>query len=102
MQLTYATQQQLNHIPWPGQNKLLLEKHLHIISLDVPYPANYGGVFDLFCKLPVLQAAGVKIHLHCFDNGRGQQPELNKYCEEVFYYQRNTGQIGRASCRERV
>ena len=31
---------------------------------------------------------GVKIHLHCFEYGRGEQSELNKYCEEVHYYQR--------------
>ncbi|MDQ2720023.1 MAG: glycosyltransferase [Bacteroidota bacterium] len=31
---------------------------------------------------------GVKIHLHCFEYGRGKQPELDKYCEEVFYYGR--------------
>lgn len=30
----------------------------------------------------------IKIHLHCFEYGRGEQPELNKYCEEVHYYQR--------------
>lgn len=71
-----------------------MEKHLHIISLDVPYPPNYGGVYDLFYKLPALEAQGIKIHLHCFDNGRGEQPELNKYCEEVHYYQRNTGHKG--------
>lgn len=71
-----------------------MDKHLHIISLDVPYPANYGGVYDLFYKLPALQEQGVKIHLHCFDNGRGKQPELDKYCEEVYYYQRNTGHKG--------
>jgi hypothetical protein len=71
-----------------------LDKHLHIISLDVPWPVNYGGVYDLFYKLPALQAQGVKIHLHCFDNGRGEQPELSKYCEEVHYYKRNTGHKG--------
>lgn len=71
-----------------------MDKHLHIISLDVPYPANYGGVYDLFYKLPALQAQGVKIHLHCFTNGRSEQNELNKYCEEVFYYKRNTGHKG--------
>jgi len=71
-----------------------LDKHLHIISLDVPYPANYGGVYDLFYKLPALQKQGVKIHLHCFNNGRSEQPELNKYCEEVYYYERNIGHKG--------
>lgn len=31
---------------------------------------------------------GIRIHLHCFEYGRGEQPELKKYCEEVFYYRR--------------
>lgn len=65
-----------------------LEKHLHIVCLNVPYPVDYGGVFDLFYKLPSLQQQGVKIHLHCFEYGRGEQPELNKYCETVHYYPR--------------
>jgi hypothetical protein len=65
-----------------------LEKHLHIICFTVPYPVDYGGVFDLFYKLPALQAAGVLIHLHCYDYGRGRQPELYKYCHQVKYYER--------------
>ena len=68
-----------------------LEKHLHIITLNVPYPVDYGGVFDLFYKLPALQQQGVQIHLHCFDYGRGQQDELNKYCASVQYYERLSG-----------
>lgn len=67
----------------------MMEKHLHIIALNVPYPVDYGGVYDLFYKLPALQNEGVKIHLHCFYKDRGEQPELNKYCKEVFYYKRN-------------
>ncbi len=65
-----------------------MEKHLHIVSLTVPYPVDFGGVFDLFYKLPALQAQGVHIHLHCFDYGRGKQPELYKYCTSVHYYPR--------------
>ncbi|HWB27107.1 MAG TPA: glycosyltransferase [Chitinophagaceae bacterium] len=68
-----------------------MEKHLHIISLTVPYPVNYGGVYDLFYKLPALQEQGVKIHLHCFDYGRGRQQALEQFCESVQYYTRNTG-----------
>ncbi len=64
---------------------------MHIISLTVPYPVDYGGVYDLFYKLPALQALGVQINLHCFDYGRGRQQELDKYCASVHYYQRNTG-----------
>lgn len=70
------------------------DKHLHIVCLDVPYPMDYGGMFDLYCKLPALKQAGVKIHLHCFEYGRGQQPALNKHCEEVYYYHRRTGLKG--------
>jgi hypothetical protein len=67
------------------------EKNLHIICLNVPYPADYGGMYDLFYKLPALQKEGVKIHLHCFEYGRGEQKELNKYCAAVHYYKRETG-----------
>jgi hypothetical protein len=70
------------------------EKILHIISHDVPWPADYGGVVDLFYKLKALYDEGVKIKLHCFDYGRGSQPELNKYCTEVHYYKRRLGWSG--------
>lgn len=66
-------------------------RHLHIICLDVPYPVDYGGVFDLFYKIKTLHELGIKIHLHCFEYGRGEQPELNKYCVEVNYYSRKKG-----------
>jgi hypothetical protein len=68
-----------------------LNKVLHIVSFNVPFPANYGGAVDVFYKLEALHAVGVKIHLHCFDYGRGHQEELNKYCESVHYYTRETG-----------
>ncbi len=68
-----------------------MEKNLHIISLNVPYPVDYGGVYDLFYKLPALQSQEVKIYLHCFEYGRGEQAELKKYCKEVYYYKRNKG-----------
>ena len=63
-----------------------MDKHLHIITLDVPWPADYGGVVDLFYKIVSLHRAGIKIHLHCFTAGRLPQDELDKYCESVNYY----------------
>ena len=63
-------------------------KTLHIICHDVPWPADYGGVVDLFYKIKALHEEGIKIKLHCFEYGRGQQVELSKYCEEVNYYKR--------------
>lgn len=66
----------------------MTDKHLHIVCLDVPYPVDYGGVFDLFYKLESLYEAGINIHLHCFEYGRGTQKELDKYCASVNYYER--------------
>ena len=62
--------------------------HLHIVTHDVPWPVDYGGVFDLFYKLKALHQLGVNIHLHCFTQGRAPQEELNKYCTSVNYYSR--------------
>ncbi|HXB95391.1 MAG TPA: glycosyltransferase [Puia sp.] len=71
-----------------------MSDHLHIVCLDVPYPVDYGGVFDLFHKIRLLSRAGVKIHLHCFEYGRGPQPVLEDYCVEVHYYARHQGHKG--------
>lgn len=65
--------------------------HLHIISFDIPYPANYGGVIDVFYKIKALKAAGIKTHLHCFEYHRKPAPELDQLCETVHYYPRKTG-----------
>lgn len=70
------------------------DKHLHIVCLDVPFPPDYGGVVDLFYKIKTLHELGVKIHLHCFEYGRGRQEELNQYCQEVHYYPRFQGHRG--------
>ncbi len=65
------------------------DKHLHIVSFDVPWPANYGGVIDVFYKLKALANKGIKIHLHAFEYGREQAAELEQYCESVHYYKRD-------------
>lgn len=64
------------------------DKTIHILTHDVPWPADFGGVMDLFYKIKSLQQAGVKIKLHCFVNKRNPQLELEKYCESVSYYDR--------------
>jgi hypothetical protein len=65
--------------------------HLHIITFDIPYPADYGGVIDIYYKIKALHEMNVKIHLHCFEYGRKQVSILNQFCETVNYYKRNTG-----------
>jgi hypothetical protein len=64
--------------------------HIHLVSFDIAYPADYGGVIDVFYKLKSLAAAGVKVHLHCFEYGRKQSDILHQFSFEVNYYQRNT------------
>lgn len=63
--------------------------YLHVVSFDIPYPANYGGVIVIFNQIKALHALGVKVILHAFQYGdREPQPELEKYCHEVYYYPR--------------
>ncbi|PHR69584.1 MAG: hypothetical protein COA67_09220 [Lutibacter sp.] len=69
---------------------MISTKKLHIVSFDVPFPANYGGVIDVFYKLIELHKIGVEIHFHTFEYGRGKQKELEKYCKKVYYYHRNS------------
>ncbi|MEN9999205.1 MAG: hypothetical protein RI922_2195 [Bacteroidota bacterium] len=63
---------------------------VHIISFDVPYPANYGGVIDVYHKIRCLKKQGVDVILHCFEYGRGEQEKLKELALEVHYYKRST------------
>lgn len=65
-----------------------MDKWLHIVCIDVPYPPDYGGAVDMFYKIKFLSEAGVNIILHCFSYGRVRQQILEKYCAEVYYYKR--------------
>ncbi len=74
------------------------ERHLHVVSFDVPWPADYGGVIDVYGLLVALKAAGVRTHLHCYLYHRPPAAELEPLCAEVLYYRRRTGmasQLGR-------
>jgi len=66
------------------------QKHIHIVSFDIPYPANYGGVIDVYYRLKALFDLGIKIHLHCFEYGRKTSKKLEAICETVHYYPRKT------------
>ena len=64
------------------------DKHLHIVALNIPFPANYGGVIDIYYKIKALSELGVQIHLHCFQYGRAKSENLNNLCHTVHYYPR--------------
>ena len=61
---------------------------LNIVSFSVPFPANYGGVIDVFYKLKALSELDFKITLHCFQYDRKPSKELENLCEQVYYYPR--------------
>lgn len=63
-------------------------KGINIVSFDVPYPPDYGGVIDVYYRIKTLYEMGVEVHLHTYEYGRGQQPELQKICTSVTYYKR--------------
>src|ERR1017187_9622042 len=67
---------------------MLSYKDLHIISFNVPYPADYGGVIDVYYKIKALTEQGVRVHLHCYQYGRPESKELEKLCHKVYYYKR--------------
>jgi len=75
------------------QNKI----DLHIVSFDVPYPADYGGVMDVYFKLKALKEKGLAVALHCFHYGRSEHEQLNTLCAAVYYYPRKTGLISQLS-----
>ncbi|MEY4002957.1 MAG: hypothetical protein RIT07_999 [Bacteroidota bacterium] len=66
-----------------------MSKTLHIIAFDMPYPADYGGVIDIYYKIRALSEQGVKIKLHVFlYGGKTASPHLESLCQQVFYYER--------------
>ncbi len=62
---------------------------IHIVSLDVPYPANYGAMIDIYYRCKSLKAVGARVILHCFDYGRGRPEALKEVADEVHFYSRS-------------
>lgn len=65
------------------------KRNLHLVSFDIPVPANYGGAIDVFYKIKAFQEAGYIVHLHCFQYGRDTSPILDSMCASVRYYKRD-------------
>jgi hypothetical protein len=63
---------------------------LNVVTLNVPYPSDYGGMIDSFYRIKWLKHRGISIHLHCFQYGRQHSEELESVCETVKYYPRDT------------
>lgn len=71
------------------------KQKIHIISFQVPYPADYGGAIDVYYKAKALKKHGYEIALHTFAyDGRGYNKALHDIADEVFLYKRHTGLPG--------
>lgn len=66
-------------------------KYLHVIAFNIPFPADYGGIIDIFYKIRALSQAGIRIILHCYAYGRQPSKELEDLCFKVHYYPRGAG-----------
>ena len=73
---------------WLKSIRKLTEKRLHIVSFDVPFPADYGGAIDVFYRIKALKEIGFSITLHCYEYGRGRPEELSEMVDTVHYYPR--------------
>ncbi|MGQ8337898.1 glycosyltransferase [Sunxiuqinia sp. A32] len=68
-----------------------MRKKLHIISFNIPYPPNYGGIIDVYYKIKALAREEIDVILHCFEYGREKSSELEEFCYKVHYYPRKKG-----------
>jgi len=62
---------------------------VHLVSFNVPYPPDYGGVMDVFYKISALKQLGAGVILHCFSYGRSRSRTLERECLQVHYYKRD-------------
>ncbi|WP_313383952.1 hypothetical protein [Chishuiella sp.] len=64
-------------------------KSLHFVSMDVPYPPNYGGIIDVFYKLKAFSHFEIEIDLHLFGFKERNIDIFKKYAKNVYFYKIN-------------
>ncbi len=70
-----------------------MTEHLHIVTPEIPYPANAPILSDVFFMLKALSESGVKIHLHCFSDPSVNKGNLEEYCANIHFYDRDLTKI---------
>lgn len=68
-----------------------MNKQIHIVSFDVPFPPDYGGVLDVYLRAKGLKKLGYFVILHCYEYGRGRNHDFSEIADEIHYYERKTG-----------
>ncbi len=68
--------------------KKLVSRFLHIVCLEMPFPADHGSAIDTMNRIKALHKKGIRIHLHYFKyNNETDSKELNRYCETIHAYE---------------
>lgn len=70
---------------------------IQVVSFQMPLPADYGGVIDVYYKLKALKQAGAYIILHTFVYGREQDDRIREVVDEVYFYKRRNFLIANIS-----
>ncbi|MNV17285.1 hypothetical protein D3C71_1080690 [compost metagenome] len=68
-----------------------MNKQIHIVSFDVPFPPDYGGVLDVYLRAKTLKQSGYFVILHCYEYGRGREHDFSQIADEIHYYNRKNG-----------
>lgn len=71
-----------------------MDKHINIVSFDLPWPADYGGAIEIFYCIKALHSIGVKVHLYSFYSDKTDPGPLTGLCAEIKIYKRKTGLKG--------
>ncbi|MDR2042264.1 MAG: glycosyltransferase family 1 protein [Tannerella sp.] len=68
-----------------------MNRTLNLVAFNIPWPADYGGVIDVYYKLKALHDCGIHVILYCFEYNRPRAAQLEQVCGEVHYFRRRTG-----------
>lgn len=63
-----------------------MDKHLHIVCWDVPWPADNSSNIDLINRIKSFKKRGTNIHLHYFGSHFRKPYELNGFCSSIHIY----------------
>lgn len=65
-------------------------QEIQLVSFAAPFPADYGGVIDVYYKIKTMHEMGIKVHLHTYVYGTHQKSkQLESLCASVHYYNRD-------------
>lgn len=68
-----------------------MTRHLHMVCLRSPWPADTGGARDILDRLKALHRQGIRVHLHYFVRPQEQPAsQLTSYCDSISVYPRNS------------